>query len=211
MDDLVRAGKVLYVGISDTPAWQVSRMRTMADLRGWSPLVALQMEYNLVQRTVERELIPMAREMGLAVVTWSPLANGLLTGKYSARDLKTSPTGSGIRGTRKDLITIHTRADDRTLAIVNEVKEVAAEIGKPAAQVALVWLRVKTAVTSILLGARTSQQLRDNLGMVDTSLSDAQTTRLDVCSAIDLGFPHNLLASPMIQFASSGGVKVERR
>jgi aryl-alcohol dehydrogenase-like predicted oxidoreductase len=82
MDDLVRAGKVLYVGISDTPAWQVSRMQAIADLRGWAPLVALQIEYSLIERTVERDLIPMAREMGLGVIAWSPLASGVLTGKY---------------------------------------------------------------------------------------------------------------------------------
>ena len=87
MDDLVRAGKVLYVGISDTPAWEVSRMQAIADLRGWSPLVALEIEYSLIERTGERDLIPMASEMGLSVIPWSPLGRGVLTGKYSSRDL----------------------------------------------------------------------------------------------------------------------------
>ncbi len=85
MDDLVRAGKLLYVGISDAPAWQVARMQTLADLRGWAPLIALQIEYNLIERTVERDLIPMAKELGLGVIPWSPLASGVLSGKYSRK------------------------------------------------------------------------------------------------------------------------------
>ncbi|WP_372810668.1 aldo/keto reductase [Litorivivens sp.] len=92
-DDLVRAGKILYAGISDTPAWQISRMQAVADLRGWSPLVALQVPYNLTERTVEREFMPMAREMGLGVLPWSPLAGGVLSGKYSRDDLKAKPGG----------------------------------------------------------------------------------------------------------------------
>ena len=101
MDDLVRAGKVLYVGISNTPAWQISRMQAIADLRGWSPLVALQIEYNLIERTTERELIPMANEMGLGVVPLSPLASGLLSGKYSREDLQISPDRPGFRAPEK--------------------------------------------------------------------------------------------------------------
>ncbi len=211
MDDLVRAGKVLYVGISDTPAWQVSRMQAMAEFWGWSPMIAMQMEYNLVERTGERDLVPMAEEMGLGVVAWSPLASGLLTGKYSATDFATPATEWGIKGTRKALVAGHVRPDEAKLAIVEEVKLVAAEIGKSPAQVALAWLRAKTAVTSILLGARTSQQLTDNLGVLETVLSDEQIKRLDDCSAIDLGFPHNLLAGPALQRAVFGDVKIERR
>src|SRR6202023_3147670 len=101
MDDLVRAGKVLYVGMSDTPAWQVSRMQAIADLRGWSPLVALQIEYSLIERTVERDLIPMASEMGLGVIPWSPLGRGVLTGKYTSCDLDDGRDSPGVQGTRK--------------------------------------------------------------------------------------------------------------
>src|ERR1700704_6059794 len=101
MDDLVRAGKVLYVGISDTPAWQVSRMQAIADLRGWSPLVALEIEYSLIERTGERDLIPMANEMGLGVIPWSPLGRGVLTGKYTSRDLDHGVDSTGVEGTRK--------------------------------------------------------------------------------------------------------------
>lgn len=210
MDDLVRAGKVLYVGISDTPAWQVSRMQAIADLRGWSPFVAMQIEYNLLERTGERELIPMAREMGIGIVVWSPLANGLLTGKYSSEDLKRS-TSTELTGTRKDIIAGHAKLGESTFAILDELKAVAAEIGAPPARVALAWVRSKAAVTSILLGARTSRQLEENLGVLETTPNADQLARLDAKSAVDLGFPHELLASPMIQGAVFGGVKVERR
>jgi aryl-alcohol dehydrogenase-like predicted oxidoreductase len=101
MDDLVRQGKVLYLGISNTPAWQVSRMQAMADLRGWAPLISLQSEYSLVERTPERDLIPMAQEMGLGVIPWSPLANGVLTGKYSRADLAAGDGQSSVQGSRK--------------------------------------------------------------------------------------------------------------
>src|ERR1700724_1781658 len=129
MDDLVRAGKVLYVGMSDTPAWQISRMQAIADLRGWSPLVALQSEYNLIERTTERDLIPMAQAMGLGLVTWSPLANGLLTGKYSREELKpSSDVASGFVGTRKHLITTFGVVNEKAWDTVDEVKRGAQEI-----------------------------------------------------------------------------------
>src|SRR3979411_1912930 len=103
MDDLVRAGKVLYVGICTTPAWQISRMQAIADLRGWSPLIALQIEYSLIERTVERDLIPMATEMGLGVIPWSPLGSGVLTGKYTSSDLNHGGGSAGAQGTRKNV------------------------------------------------------------------------------------------------------------
>ncbi len=130
MDDLVRAGKVLYVGISDTPAWQISRMQAIADLRGWSPLVALQIEYNLIERTTERELIPMANEMGLGVVPWSPLANGLLSGKYSREDFLNKSGSTGVRGSRKNAIETLGKFTQRNMQIVDEVKKVASEVQK---------------------------------------------------------------------------------
>src|SRR3954467_12466780 len=137
MDDLVRAGKVLYVGISDTPAWQVARMQTIADLRGWSPLIALEIEYSLIERTVERDLIPMARELGLGVIPWSPLASGVLSGKYSRKDLEIGDGSAAAIGTRKDIAASNGALTERGLAIAEIVKTVAKEIGKTPAQVAL--------------------------------------------------------------------------
>jgi aryl-alcohol dehydrogenase-like predicted oxidoreductase len=123
MDDLVRAGKVLYVGISDTPAWQISRMQAIADLRGWSPWVALQIEYDLIERTTERELIPMANEMGLGVIPWSPLAGGILSGKYTEEDFLKESATTGSQGSRKpDLATLG-RFSERNLQIVAEEKK----------------------------------------------------------------------------------------
>lgn len=130
MDDLVRAGKLLYVGISDTPAWQVSRMQAIAELRGWSPLIALQIEYSLIERTVERDLIPMATELGLGVIPWSPLAGGVLSGKYSRADLL--PGAPTTPGTRRDVAIANGALTERSLAIAEVVGQVAAQTGKTA-------------------------------------------------------------------------------
>jgi aryl-alcohol dehydrogenase-like predicted oxidoreductase len=184
-------------------------MQAVAELRGWSPFIAMQMEYSLIERTGERELIPMANEMEIGVLPWSPLANGLLTGTYSEKDFKPSGAGSTLQGTRKDNIAKYTKPDERKMAIVEEVKKVAAEIDRSPAQVALAWLRAKAAVTSILLGARTSQQLKDNMGVLETVLSRDQIKRLDACSSVALGFPHDVLTSSREMI--TGGVEVERR
>jgi len=130
MDDLVHAGKLLYVGISDAPAWQVARMQTIADLRGWSPLIALQVEYNLIERTIERDLTPMAKEMGLGVIPWSPLASGVLSGKYSRADLEIGEGVAGAAGTRKNVAAAQGGLNARGLDIADAVKAVAQELGK---------------------------------------------------------------------------------
>ncbi|MCM6775262.1 aldo/keto reductase [Nocardia sp. CDC159] len=209
MDDLVRQGKVLYVGISDTPAWQVSRMQTIADLRGWSPLVALQIEYSLIQRTVERDLIPMAREMGLGVIPWSPLAGGVLTGKYSRADLTEQQAVVSRVGTRKSLALDSGTLSERGLAIADVVKQVAAELGRTPSQVALAWTLRNPGVTAPIVGARTPAQLEDNLAALDVEFDPAHLARLDEASAIDLGFPHEFLARNRI--AHRAGMKVELR
>jgi aryl-alcohol dehydrogenase-like predicted oxidoreductase len=211
MDDLVRAGKVLYVGMSDTPAWQISRMQAIADLRGWSPLVALQIEYNLIERTTERELIPMANEMGLGVVPFSPLANGLLSGKYSRKECLNESGSTGFQGSRKSGIESLGKFTERNMEIVDEVKKVASEVQKSPAQVALAWLLSKSTVTSVLLGASKLEQLENNLGSLNTPLSPDQIKRLDAISRVDMGFPHEHLANPMIKQMISGGVEVHRR
>jgi aryl-alcohol dehydrogenase-like predicted oxidoreductase len=211
MDDLVRAGKILYVGISDTPAWQVSRMQAIADLRGWSPLIALQIEYNLIERTTERELIPMANEMGLGVVPWSPLGGGILSGKYSREDFLSKSASTDSRGSRKpDLATLG-RFTERNLEIVAEVKKVASEVQKSPAQVALAWLLSKPTVTSVLLGASKLAQLENNLGALNSHLSPDQIKRLDEVSRVEMGFPHAILANPTIKRTIAGGVEVHRK
>jgi aryl-alcohol dehydrogenase-like predicted oxidoreductase len=209
-DDLVRAGKILYVGISDTPAWQVSRMQAIADLRGWSPLVALQIPYNLTERTVERELIPMAREMGMGVLPWSPLAGGVLSGKYAQTDLKAlAGKGTGF-DSRKDINVATGRLNERNLTIALGVTTVAEEMRCTPAQVALAWTLLNPGITSTILGTRTVAQLQDNLGALDVTFSAEQSARLHAVSKIEPGFPHDLLTSAAMPMMF-GGVKVATR
>lgn len=210
LDDLVRAGKVVYTGISDTPAWQVARMQTIADLRGWTPLVALQIEYSLIQRTVERDLIPMAKELGLGVVPWSPLASGVLTGKYSRADLSATETASPV-GTRKDIAVANNSLTERGLAIADVVKNVAWEMGKTPSQVALAWALLHPAVAAPIVGARTVKQLEDNLGAIEVTLTDAQRAKLAEASAFELGFPHDFLTRPLPRSLMFGGTTIEER
>jgi aryl-alcohol dehydrogenase-like predicted oxidoreductase len=208
LDDLVRQGKVLYVAMSNAPAWQVSRMQAIADLRGWSPLVALQIEYNLIERTGERDLIPMARELGLGVVPYSPLAGGVLSGKYGRDDL-TGVTADD--GTRKKFNSAMGTLTERNLAIADVVKEVATELGRTPAQVGLAWTLENPGVTAPIIGARTPAQLEDNLGALEVGFTAAQLARLDSASAIGLGFPHDMLASDHIRTVTAGELKIEAR
>ncbi len=204
-DDLVRAGKVLYAGVSDLPAWQAARMQTLAELRGWSPLVALQTEYSLVQRDSERELLPMARELGLGVSAWSPLASGVLTGKYARADLDPA-TAQGRRA-----VAIGNGAlTERALDIAEVVVAIAHELGRPAAQVALAWTLQRPGAIVPVIGARTQAQLLENLGALEVELSAAQIERLQQASAVALGFPHDFLALPGIVAAMFGGARVRR-
>jgi aryl-alcohol dehydrogenase-like predicted oxidoreductase len=210
MDDLVRAGKVVYVGISDAPAWQISRMQAIADLRGWSPLIALQIEYSLIERTVERDLIPMAREMGLGVIPWSPLGMGVLTGKYSKADLATS-AATGAVSTRKSVAASNGSLSPRSLEIAEVVKAVAAELGKSPAQVALAWTLLDPAVAAPIVGVRTVKQLEENLGALEVTFSEEQRARLDRASAIEMGFPHSMLSTPLTRSVMFGEAKIQPR
>ncbi|WP_405056408.1 aldo/keto reductase [Kribbella sp. NBC_01505] len=209
MDDLVRQGKVLYVGISDAPAWQVSRMQAIADLRGWSPLVALQVEYSLVERTVERDLIPMARELGLGVLPWSPLASGVLTGKYTRADLDHDGGTAGAAGTRKNVAASGNALTERALDIADVVKVVAERNGWTPAQVALAWTLQNPGVTSPIIGARTLNQFEQNLTALDVEFSAQDLAELEAVSAIELGFPHEMLSRPMTQSVTRAGLKIE--
>ncbi|WP_406214062.1 aldo/keto reductase [Streptomyces decoyicus] len=210
MDDLVRQGKVLYVAMSNVPAWQVSRMQAIADLRGWSPLVALQIEYSLIERTGERDLIPMAREMGLGVMPYSPLAGGVLTGKYSRDDL-TATDGAVDDGTRRSVTLVNGTLTERNFALVDVVKEVATELGRTPAQVGLAWTLQNPGVTAPIIGARTPAQLEDNLGALEVDFTASQLARLDEASAIGLGIPHDLLAGDFGRTVTRGDLKLETR
>jgi aryl-alcohol dehydrogenase-like predicted oxidoreductase len=202
-DDLVRSGKILYAGVSDMPAWVVARANTLAELRGWTSFVGLQVEYSLVERTVERELLPMARSMGLGVTAWSPLAGGALTGKYLKDKGKTSETGRYDTEMMKAFVT----ADDRTETIVRQVVKVAEEAGRSPAQVALAWLRQRSMPIIPIVGARKLPQFQDNLASITLTLEPAHLARLEAVSQIKLGFPHEFYDNPFVKNLVYGGLR----
>lgn len=194
MDDLVRSGKVLYVAISDTPAWMVSRANAIADMRGWSPFVALQIEYSLIQRSVERELIPMAKALDLAVVAWAPIAGGALTGKYLEKNAHP-----------KRLKETSTRLSDRNVNIAKEVVAVANELGVQPAQVAIAWVMQQGDNIIPIVGARHAKQIAENLGATEIVFTKAQLERLDAVSKIEMGFPHEFLLGEGVKQILYGG------
>ncbi len=192
LDDLVRAGTVHYVGLSDAPAWIASQANTLAAQHGWSPFIALQIQYSLLERTGERELLPVADAFGLSVTAWAPMAAGVLTGKYT-RGSSTTPADSKRAGGNQELLT------ERTLAIAREVDRVADELGATSAQVAIAWIRQRSERTIPIVGIRTVEQASDVLGSLDVELTPEHRARLDEVSRIDLGFPYNLLGGPQGQ------------
>lgn len=201
LDDLVRQGKVLYTGISDAPAWWVAHANTLAHLRGWSPFIGLQIEYSLIERTVERELLPMAKALGIGVTAWSPLSNGVLTGKYHGHGENKGEGGRMNSAMLREWVPEQHRTD----RVVAAVKAVSDETGTSMAQVALAWLRYRDVPVIPIIGARKLSQLRDNLASVDLSLSTDQLKTLDNASRIELGFPHELY--PKSRAITYGGMR----
>jgi aryl-alcohol dehydrogenase-like predicted oxidoreductase len=181
MHDLVQAGKVRYLGISDTPAWKVAQAQLLAQFRGWAPFVALQIEYSLAERTVEGELVPMARELGLGVVPWSPLAGGRLSGKY------TRENAGKVTGGRAAMFA--GRVGEKDYAIVEVLGRVAKELGTTVPRVALAWVRSQPGVASTILGGRTLQHFEDNVQALDVTLTAEHTAALGAVSAPELPFP----------------------
>lgn len=200
LDDLVRMGKVNYIGISDTPAWVIAQANTMAELMGWSKFVGLQVEYSLLQRAPERELLPMAKNFGLTLLPWAPLAGGALTGKY----LKGDP-GRIKEGSK--------RLNERSVAITQEVMAIAEEIGVEPAHVALRWTMQQGISCIPIAGATKLHQLEQNLGVLNVQLSPEQLGRLDKVSAIDMGFPGEFFKEDGVRLANFGGFydRVEKR
>ncbi|MDA0272101.1 MAG: aldo/keto reductase [Proteobacteria bacterium] len=186
LDDLVSLGKVLYIGVSDTPAWVVAKSNTMAELRNWSEFIALQIQYSLVERTVERELLPMARAYDMAVTPWGIVGSGVLSGKYNK-----NAAAEGRGSSRSQII------NDRSLKIAEEVMRIAEEINATPTQVAIAWVLNGPANIIPLVGARTLEQWEQNLGCLDVELDESMMSRLNDISAISPGFPHNMLMSGM--------------
>jgi aryl-alcohol dehydrogenase-like predicted oxidoreductase len=199
LDDLVAAGKVRYVGLSDVPAWVAAQAQTISQFRGWAPVTALQLEYSLLERTPEGELLPMAEALGIGVLPWSPLRGGQLSGKYTRNN------GAPADSRRSDLIA---GPSERDWDVIEAVARVAAERGVGSAEVALAWVRSRPAVTSTLIGARTIEQLRSNLASLEITLAPDQLAALNEPSTPSLDFPAAVTAelSPTFGF---GGATVD--
>jgi len=201
LDDLVRQGKIMYAGVSDAPAWWIAQANTLANLRGWSPFIGLQIEYSLMERTVERELVPMAKALNLGLTAWSPLANGLLTGKYHGHG---SPEAGRMSS---QMMKGFLPARPQTDRIVAAVKTVSDETARSMAQVALAWLRYRPVPVISIIGARKLSQLQDNLASLELTLSADQLNTLDEASRIELGFPHDFYAREMVRSMIYGGMR----
>ncbi|MFZ0904001.1 MAG: aldo/keto reductase [Mycobacterium sp.] len=185
LDDLVRAGKVRYIGVSDTPAWKIAEANLIARFRGWSSFVGLQVEYSLLERNVEQELVPMAREFGLGITPWSPLKSGVLSGKYTRRN---DGQHNADRGALVDNF-----LTEETYAVVDELEIIAKAHETNVASAALAWVHAQPAVSSVIIGARRLSQLDDNIRAVDVSLGADELARLDTLTKPTFGFPHNML------------------
>jgi aryl-alcohol dehydrogenase-like predicted oxidoreductase len=181
LDDLVASGKVRYIGFSDLPAWKVSQAQTLAHFRGWAPITAVQLEYSLLERTAEGELIPMAQEMGMGVMPWSPLKHGFLSGKFR-RD------SAGSVDTKRDWGV----PSEKDHVVIDALCAVADEVGATTAAVALAWVRRRPGVASTITGARRLDQLEANLAALDLNLTDAQAEKLDAVSKPALNFPADI-------------------
>jgi aryl-alcohol dehydrogenase-like predicted oxidoreductase len=201
---LANAGKILYFGLSDTPAWVVSQAVALAEAHGSIPPIAVQVEYSLAERTPERELLPMAESLDLGVAAWGPLAAGLLTGKYTRRAAGTRGPGSHRLADDTYAALAGAPAADR-LEVARAVDRVADECGRPSQHVALAWLRQRPGVVLPILGARDRSQLEENLAGLDLVLDERQLAALDAASRPSLGFPQAFLASDTVRRYSTSG------
>jgi aryl-alcohol dehydrogenase-like predicted oxidoreductase len=185
-DDLTRAGKIHYAGLSNFPAWRISRADLLAEMRGWGPIAGIQVEYSLAERTAERELLPMAEALGLGAALWSPLGGGFLTGKYRLGD----------QGRINSLLArlVHTENTERERATLNIIIAIAKEVDRSPTEVAIAWMlhkaRLSTTALIPILGPRTYEQLAGSLGALEVNLSQEQIGRLDETSQIAFGTPH---------------------
>lgn len=199
LDDLVRAGKVLYIGISDTPAWVISASQVLAQLRGWTNIAAIQVEYNLLARTAERDLIPMAQHYGMGVTAWGPLAGGVLTGKYTRGGENDSlrKRGNAERG----------RLTEQSLAIAKAVDAIADEMGVTSSQVAVAWVLSRGYRFFPIFGARRPEQVRDILAAAEVKVSEENLAKIEALTAVSLGFPHDFLKSDHVKDMIKGEIR----
>ncbi len=198
LEDLVRAGKVRYLGVSDTPAWKIVEANMLARFRGWSAFIGLQIEYSLLERSVEQELVPMAREFGLGITPWSPLKSGALSGKY------TRANAGQIKGDRG--VFLDSYLNERTYTVVEALEAIARAHESTVARVALAWVQAQPGVTSTIIGARRLSQLEDNVKGVDVKLTAEELGRLDALTKPVFGFPQSM--QPMFPSIHNGGTTV---
>jgi aryl-alcohol dehydrogenase-like predicted oxidoreductase len=198
LDDLVRAGKVRHIGFSDTPAWKCVQAQALAESHGWSPIVTLQLEYSLLERTIEGELIPMGLEYNLGLCPWSPLKGGILTGKYTRESIP-KPGEARYKEDSRYLT-------EETFAIVDQLVETGKAVGATPAQVALKWVQDRPLVASSIIGARTMKQLEDNLAALDVEIPEEHAAKLEELSRPKLNFPHDFLEGARV--AIHGGMTV---
>jgi aryl-alcohol dehydrogenase-like predicted oxidoreductase len=207
LDDLVSAGKIRYYGFSDTPAWYVARAKTLAEKEGKAELIALQLEYSLVERNIEREHIPAAQELGLGITPWSPLAGGFLTGKYQRKE----DTGEGdgrLEVTKGIPNPGFQRFNEHNWKVLDAVLEVSKKINRPPAQIALNWVATQPGITSLIIGASKVAQLEDNLRFLEFEIPADLRERLDKASAPELGHPY-FFFDPEMQGMISGGTNTK--
>lgn len=211
LDDLVRSGKVRYIGLSDVPAWYAARYFGIAERYGWERPIALQLEYSLIERSIEREHVPLARELGLAVVPWSPLASGLLAGKYTRGEYGSS--GEGRIGAMKDstnpVFERFARPTDKSWRTLEVVKSVAQALGRSPAEVALAWVFGRRGVTSTLLGATKLAQFESNLSALTLELPEELRSELDAVSELESVHPY-MYFGEVFQGMIHGGARVRR-
>jgi aryl-alcohol dehydrogenase-like predicted oxidoreductase len=196
LNDLVTSGKIRYIAVSDTPAWKVAQAQMIAQFRGWSAFIGLQIEYSLLERTVEGELIPMAQELGLGVMPWSPLKEGILSGKYTRANRGQKQSGRDQR--------ISLELPEETYKIIDRLTELAKEKESSPASIALAWVISRPGVTSTLIGARTLDQLVQNLGALSVSLTQEEIASLDVLSEPTFSFPVSFLRNGVLNLAQAG-------
>src|SRR5215813_7515570 len=204
LDDLVRQGKVLYVGVSDAPAWWVARATTLAQLRGWSPFIAMQIEYSLIERSVESELIPAAKAMNIGVTAWSPLSGGVLSGKYHGSGSASSQDEGRMNGA---MMKEFMPEEQRTDRIVKALKSVADQVGRSQAQVALAWLRYRPVPVIPIIGARKFAQFQDNMASLEVQLSPEQVKLLDDASSVTPTFPYSMYSKELVRGIAYGGMR----
>jgi aryl-alcohol dehydrogenase-like predicted oxidoreductase len=198
LETLIRAGKVRYIGVSDTPAWKIVEANMLARFRGWSAFIGLQIEYSLLERSVEQELVPMALEFGLGVTPWSPLKSGALSGKYTR---KNAGQLKADRGAFIDSV-----LNEKTYALVDELEATAAAHGSTPARIALSWVQGRPGVTSTIIGARRLAQLEDNVKALDVTLTPEERARLDGLTQPKFGFPQSM--QPVFPAIHHGGSTV---